>query len=128
MKNHLILTSAATLALCLGATAQAAPPRNGYGYGSYQQDVAVCGHNQQDRAACLREAGAARQAAREGQLTGAADYRANALARCGLHQTPDGRAECEARILGTGRTTIAGDVMGGGLIRETVTPVRPAPR
>jgi len=42
------------------------------------------------------------------------------------------RADCEARIRGSagaGRTTTEGSVMGGGVIRETVTPLpaQPAP-
>lgn len=97
----------------------------------YQQEVSVCGHNQQDRAACIREAGAARQAAARGGLTGAPDYRANALARCGL-QPPSDRADCEARVLGSMGNTdsrVEGSVMGGGVIRESVTTVvMPAPR
>lgn len=123
------LLSRTTVALCLGAglsaAALAAPPRGVDR--TFQQERAVCDHIQQDRAACLREAGAARQAAREGALTGAPDYRANALARCGLHP-PAERAECEARITGTGQTSIDGSVLGGGLIRETVTTVPVAPR
>jgi len=117
------------LAIACSALFAALPAAAQGGGGTYQQELAVCGHNQQDRAACVREAGAARQAARAGQLTGAPDYRANALARCSLHP-PAERAECEARVTGAGNTTIDGSVMGGGLIRETVTtvPVQPAPR
>jgi len=116
------------LAIACGALFTALPAA-AQGGGTYQQELAVCGHNQQDRAACVREAGAARQAARAGQLTSAPNYRANALARCGLHP-PAERAECEARVTGAGNTTIDGSVMGGGLIRETVTtvPVEPAPQ
>ncbi|MBU1357536.1 MAG: hypothetical protein KKC85_06695 [Gammaproteobacteria bacterium] len=90
---------------------------------------AVCDGVEQDRQACLREMGAARQAASNGNLTSAPQsvYTQNALARCSL-QPPGSREECEARIMGTGRTTIDGSVMGGGLIRETVTPIPPVPR
>jgi len=105
--------------------ASAAGPRRGESDSTYQRELAVCGHNQQDRAACIREAGAARQAAARGGLTSAPDYRANALARCGLQQPAD-RADCEARVLGgAGNTSAAveGSVMGGGVIRETVTPL-----
>ena len=130
-----ISTVQSTLAVLLAAggiafagAASAAGPRyppDGYGAGSagtYRDEVAVCGHNQQDRAACIREAGAARQAAASGQLTGAPDYLQNALARCGL-QPPMERSACEARVRGTGQTDIQGSVLGGGVIRETVTPI-----
>lgn len=89
-----------------------------------QGDGMICDGKQQDRAACLREAGAARQEAQRGGLSNAgpgAESR-NALARCQLQPHAD-RADCEARVKGTGQTSTEGSVMGGGLIRETVTPV-----
>ena len=91
-----------------------------------QRERAACEGNQQDRAACLREAGAAQQEARRGGLTDpspSTDDR-NALDRC-KQQPPSAQAECEARITGAGKTTTEGSVMGGGVIRETVTPVAP---
>jgi hypothetical protein len=110
------------------ATTASAQPRRGDS--TYQQELSVCGHNQQDRAACIREAGAARQEAARGGLTSAPDYQRNALARCGLQPPPD-RADCEARVLGgSGNTSgnVDGSVMGGGVIRESVTTVvMPAP-
>lgn len=94
-----------------------------------QRERAVCDGVQQDRAACLREAGAAQQEARRDGLTstGSAGTDQNAMARCQL-QPPADRADCEARIkgTGTGTTSTSGSVMGGGVIRETVTPI-PAP-
>jgi len=113
----LLATSGMTVAVLAGA----AGPRDGY---IYQEEVAVCAHIQQDRAACIREAGAARQEARRGGLTGAPDYLANALARC-APQPPADRMACEQRVRGTGTTSIDGSVLGGGVIRETVTPVSP---
>lgn len=110
------------------ATSATAQPRRGDS--TYQQEIAVCGHNQQDRAACIREAGAARHEAARGGLTSAPDYRRNALARCSL-QPPADRADCEARVLGgsgDSRGNVDGSVMGGGVIRESVTTVvMPAP-
>ncbi|MEJ1165751.1 hypothetical protein V9K97_18760 [Variovorax sp. CCNWLW186] len=110
------------------ATSASAQPRRGDS--TYHQEIAVCGHNQQDRAACIREAGAARQEAARGGLTSAPDYQRNALARCGL-QPPADRADCEARVLGGSGNTrgaVDGSVMGGGVIRESVTTVvMPAP-
>ncbi|HEY2256286.1 MAG TPA: hypothetical protein VGI11_11650 [Variovorax sp.] len=84
----------------------------------------VCDGVQQDRNACLREKGAAREAARRGALpsTDPAVLRQNALARC-TRQPPSDRAACEARVTGQGDTTMSGSVLGGGIIRQTVTPV-----
>ncbi len=115
----------AAVGIAFAGAASAAGPRyqpDGYGSSTYREEVSVCGHIQQDRAACIREAGAARQAAAQGQLTGAPDYLQNALARCGL-QPPMERSACEARVRGTGQTDIQGSVLGGGVIRETVTPI-----
>lgn len=110
-----------------GATlAAAAGPRLGGGV-IYQDELAACAYFQQDRSACIREAGAARQEARRGGLTSAPApdyYLQNALARC-QPQPPAERMACEQRVRGTGQTAIEGSVLGGGLIRETVTPVMP---
>ncbi|OUL98626.1 hypothetical protein [Variovorax sp. JS1663] len=90
----------------------------------FLRERAVCDGIQQDRSACLREAGAARFEASRGGLTSASpmNYEQNALARCGL-QPPADRADCEARVRGTGMTSVEGSVLGGGVIRETVTPL-----
>ena len=110
----------------LGVPASAQPAAPGTD-ARMQGERAVCDGVQQDRAACLREAGAAQQEARRNGLTnpspGAEDR--NALDRC-KQQPPSAQAECEARITGAGKTTTEGSVMGGGVIRETVTPVAPA--
>jgi len=134
-KEHIMKSNTRSIVLALlavggMATAGIASAQGSRG-STYQQELAVCGHNQQDRAACIREAGAARQEAARGGLTGAPDYRANALARCGLQQSPGDRRDCEARVLGGAGNTSAsveGSVMGGGVIRESVTTiVMPAP-
>ncbi|MDP9900596.1 hypothetical protein [Variovorax ginsengisoli] len=123
------LIAAVLLAAGTLASAQSAPGH----HAKAQRERAVCDGVQQDRAACLREAGAAQQEARRGGLTNAAPttYEQNALARCRSQPAPD-RADCEARITGkgAGRTFQEGSVMGGGVIRETVTPIPapPAPR
>jgi hypothetical protein len=92
-----------------------------------QQERATCDGVQQDKAACLREAGAAKDEAGRGGLSSPGDSSAdaNALARCQM-QPPADRADCEARVRGTGATSTSGSVMGGGVVRETVTPI-PAP-
>jgi len=132
MNTRLLTHSTLATLLALGAvaaagTASAQSRRSGT---TYEQELAVCGHNQQDRAACIREAGAARQEAARGGLTSAPDYRRNALARCSL-QPPAERQDCEARVLGgdgNTRGSVEGSVMGGGVIRESVTTVvMPAP-
>lgn len=91
-----------------------------------QRERAGCDGVQQDREACHSEAGAARREAQRGGLTPATDAEKNALARCQLLQAPADRADCEARVRGTGSGSSSGSVTGGGVIRETVTPV-PAP-
>lgn len=84
----------------------------------------VCDGVQQNKEACLRERGAAQQEARRGGLTSpdTATLQANALARCN-RQPPEDRAACEARVMGTGQTSVTGSVLGGGVIRTTVVPV-----
>lgn len=98
----------------------------------YRQERAAClnGETSQDRATCLREAGAALQEARRGSVESNPDYAANALRRCDKLPEPD-RADCVARMHGRG--SVSGSVEGGGLYRELVTretlaPERPAPR
>jgi len=87
------------------------------------KERAACDGIQQDRAACLREAGAAQQEARRNGLTSEPEnYQKNASARCQL-QPPADRADCEARVRGTGNSSREGSVMGGGTIQETVTTV-----
>ncbi|MGJ7510773.1 hypothetical protein [Variovorax sp. GT1P44] len=84
----------------------------------------VCDGVQQNKQACLREKGAAQQAARQGGLSNpdVATLQANALARCN-RQPPEDRAACESRVMGTGQTNVTGSVLGGGVIRTTVVPV-----
>ena len=91
----------------------------------YKQERAHClsGQSHQDRATCLREAGAALQEARRNRLESGdgASFEANATARCNAQPASD-RADCVQRIRGAGSTR--GSVEGGGLIREAVTPVK----
>ena len=86
-----------------------------------------CDGVQQDKAACEREAGAARQEAARGGLTSgsASTLDANAMERCQQVPAAD-KADCEARVRGAAGSSSSGSVMGGGVIRESVTPV-PAP-
>ncbi len=103
----------------------------------YQADRALCisGLSHQQRADCLREAGAAQDAARRGQLSDDdAQYRRNALRRCDPLPEP-AREDCIARMRGEG-TMVDGSVEEGGIYRErrefvpppeTMHPLTPAP-
>ena len=87
----------------------------------YSQDRAKClsGMSNQDRATCLKEAGAARVAARQGQLEDAGESKQrNAKLRCNA-LTGDDAKDCRSRMDGNG--TVSGSVEAGGLLRETVT-------
>jgi hypothetical protein len=94
-----------------------------------QQERAACARlPEESRSACEREAGAAAQAARSGDLSSmdASTYERNALARCDAFQTPQDKAECQARM--GSRATVGGSVEGGGLLRElTTTTIRTVP-
>jgi hypothetical protein len=89
---------------------------------AYEQEKARCiaGQSSQDRATCLKEAGAAYDEARRGSLgvTTAADLQRNATQRCEAQPAAD-RADCIQRIVGAGAAE--GSVGGGGLIRQTET-------
>ena len=90
----------------------------------YEFERARCmsGQSQQDRATCLREAGAAlEEAGRGGLATQRGALPRNAIARCDAQPAAD-RAACVARMRGAGKTE--GSVEGGGVIRETETRVQ----
>lgn len=84
----------------------------------YQEDRALCesGMSSESKATCLKEAGAALNAARSGKLGAGAstDYRQNELARCQVLPPAD-RPSCEAMIR-EGQTR--GSVESGGIYRE----------
>ena len=114
------------IAVTLGASA--AHSEKSATQSQYEKERAVCvsGRSNQDRATCLKEAGAARDAAKRGQLADAdaANYKKNALDRCKALAGDDAR-DCMTRMNGGG--TASGSVEAGGLYRETVTPqVSPA--
>ena len=89
---------------------------------TYQRERAVClsGQSQQDRATCLKEAGAALAEARRGGLSPASGADAE---RCSPLDGVE-RAACIARMNGAGK--VSGSVEGGGVLRElTVREVMP---
>ena len=135
---HLTKRALTALAFCLGSAAawSATPsaPASPDVQARYEQERARClsGQSGQSQETCLKEAGAARDAARQGQLNdGDAKYRKNAKDRCEA-LAGDEKRDCIARARvqqgkeGRGVTTESGSVKGGGILRETVTVV-PAP-
>ena len=88
---------------------------------SYQRERAVClsGKSNQERATCLKEAGAAfDQARREGWRDDSAQNARNEHKRC--LTLPDAeRKDCLARMQGQG--TASGSAAAGGIYRELVT-------
>jgi len=96
----------------------------------YQRDRADClaGKTAESRQTCLKEAGAALQAAREHELKNAssAQLAANERKRCDALTGGD-RNDCLKRAAGVD-TAMSGSVAGGGDLKETVTviPGKPA--
>lgn len=94
----------------------------------YRSERAACDKpGIQDREACLREAAAARDAARHDQLSEEQrNYEQNALARCDALPEAE-RDVCRRRARNEGETH--GSVEGGGVLREyreiTLPPVAP---
>ncbi|HUP06344.1 MAG TPA: hypothetical protein VMU47_04285 [Caldimonas sp.] len=93
----------------------------------YQRERAAClsGQSTEDRATCLREAGAAYAEARRGGLADPSPEQArrDALDRCNAFQTEQDRRECVARMRSG---EVSGSVEGGGILREKSFVV-PAP-
>jgi hypothetical protein len=106
-----------TAALLAAPAAWAATPDTD-AQARYQQERAAClnGQSHQDRATCLREAGAALNEARHGMLNDrGVDYQRNALQRCEALPAQD-RDACHARM--TGQGTTEGSVEQGAILRE----------
>ena len=93
---------------------------------TYATDKAACdqGRTSQDRATCLKEAGAAQDERKRSRLDTTGSPAVNATARCDNVPSKD-KADCLARIGSASapnqRTTTSGSVGGGGVIRETTT-------
>ncbi|WP_313083478.1 hypothetical protein [Pulveribacter sp.] len=124
--SRLTTVACSAALLMFGAAAQAAG-NTGEVRSNFQQERASCAHvPEASRAPCLREAGAAAQAARNGQLTSPGDstYQQNAMARCEVFKTQEGKADCQARMR---NRAASGSVEGGGVLREATTLV-PASR
>ncbi|MBC7940687.1 MAG: hypothetical protein H7Z19_13135 [Chitinophagaceae bacterium] len=117
-----------TAASALAATKTSPPPDAAQA--QYQKERAKCldGTSNQDRATCLKEAGAALAEARRGALTAEqGNLERNARERCEPLPVAE-RSACLARMRGQGTTS--GSAQSGGVsreLREVVTePVPPA--
>ena len=112
--------------------AHAADPAAPAARSAYLKDRADCeaGRTAEDRATCLKEAGAAQEERRRNRLDNNGSLRQNAIERCNS-VAPNDKADCLARIEGPNRpnqtTTTSGSVAGGGIIRETTTTTTGVP-
>lgn len=127
--EHIVTLILASTWLLLSATVYAADGRQQDAESRYQSERAACAgvQDSENRAACLRDAAAAREAAKRGNLdAGQGTFEQNALARCEALPA-DERDNCKRRARGEGETH--GSVSGGGIIREyrelTLPPVMP---
>jgi hypothetical protein len=99
---------------------------------TYSKDRADCdaGRTAEDRATCLKEAGAAHVERKRHTLDTQGSTRQNAIDRCNLVAAKD-KADCLARIEGPSgpnqKTTTSGSVAGGGVLRETTTTTTGTP-
>ncbi|MDP9045057.1 MAG: hypothetical protein M3O01_09655 [Pseudomonadota bacterium] len=138
MNNHVstlrrIVGACATgcfLGLSTCAAFAAEPAASADAKARYEQERARClsGTSGQAQATCLKEAGAALEASRQGMLNDrGAKYGKNAKERCDL-LSGDEKVDCIARMKAAPNTTESGSVKGGGILRETVTvETHPAP-
>jgi len=105
----------------------------------YLKERADCeaGRTAEDKATCLKEAGAAQVERKRKTLDNSGSPVANATDRCNVMPAKD-KADCLARVLGPIKSnqtvTTSGSVAGGGVIRETTTTtpgaiivIQPAP-
>lgn len=116
---------ASLLAAGLGCTVLFMPAAQAVGpQTQYQQDVEHCNSTPGiDKKACLREAGAAAQAAREDMLssptTQAEDK--NRTLRC--NGLPAGQREDCMKLMDGSNTREQGSVQSGGILRETTITI-----
>jgi len=116
-----LLAAGLGCAALLAPAAQAAGPR---AQSQYQQDVARC-HSTPgiDVQACLKEAGAAAQAARQDTLTqpSAQDELRNRSERCD-RLPADQRQDCMT-LMNDANARMQGSVQSGGVLRETTITI-----
>lgn len=114
----------AAVAGLAGTSAFAQAPTAASAQEQYRIDVERCrsGQTSQDEKTCLREAGAALQAARRHQLIeGSPSFDHNQRARC-EHLTGTEREDC-LLLMSDPNAIVQGSVDGGGIIRETTITI-----
>ena len=118
---------AAFVAALAASPARAADPAPAAAAKStYAKDRADCdaGRTAEDRATCLKEAGAAQEERKRSRLDNTGSMRQNAVDRCNALSGKD-KTDCLARIEGPmspdQKTMTSGSVAGGGVFRETKT-------
>ncbi|HTJ07075.1 MAG TPA: hypothetical protein VL624_17150 [Caldimonas sp.] len=125
----IVVGCAAALA---GPPAHAADAAQTAAKSTYAKDRADCdtGRTAEDRATCLKEAGAAQEERKHNRLDNYGSARQNAIDRCNP-LPPKDKADCLARIEGANapnqKTTTSGSVAGGGILRETTTTTKGKP-
>ncbi|MDB5870767.1 MAG: hypothetical protein JWQ07_209 [Ramlibacter sp.] len=118
--HSLALVAGAAVLVCAGAASAAISEAQA----RYQRERAACmnGTSNQDRATCLKEAGAAWQEAKRAGLgtSGDGSLARNQLARCEALPAQD-REDCALRMQ---QGTTSGSAQQGGVLRESTSPVR----
>lgn len=122
-----MLATSAALTPATAMAAQSEALRSAQATYRAERQACLEGRTAQDRATCLKEAGAALEEAKRnpaGSGESQSERRRNALARCEAVPAAD-QADCRRMAMGAG--TRSGSVAGGGVVKELVTPVPAAP-
>ena len=120
------LATAALVGAFATPAAFAADPAAAEANARYMKERADCeaGRTAEDKATCLKEAGAAQVERKRKTLDNSGSPVANATDRCNVMPAKD-KADCLARVLGPVKAnqtvTTSGSVAGGGMIKETTT-------
>ncbi|MFT0531328.1 hypothetical protein ACMHYJ_00655 [Castellaniella hirudinis] len=128
MHPHLpISLRASLLAASLGCAALFAPSAQAAPTSQYQQDVQRCGTVADvDRQACLKEAGAAAQAAKDNTLTSPSTETESRHRTQRCDALPESQRQDCLTLMNNGNTETQGSVLSGGVLRQTTITI-PAP-
>ncbi|MDP3762069.1 MAG: hypothetical protein Q8R01_16290 [Ramlibacter sp.] len=120
--SHSMTMALGAIALLAAGAAGAASPMS-EAQARYQKERAACmnGTSNQDRATCLKEAGAALGEAKRGALGASGDgsLARNQMMRCDALPAQD-REDCTMRMK---HGTMSGSAQQGGILREIERPV-----